>query len=114
MTDNVVHVNFAEGVQRVMGNSKLYIKLLTKFKDGTNLNALRAAFEAWNVENIQGELHTLKGIAANLSLTELSAHCLEMETQAKGGTLEKDRLGDIQAVFDATLQEIDRILAENG
>jgi len=114
MADGMVYVNFAEGLQRVMNNVKLYIKLLTKFKDGTNLNALKAAFDAWDTEAIKGELHTLKGLAANLSLSELFAWCLKLETQAKEGSLEKSQLEPAQAVFDATLQEIDRILAEHG
>ena len=114
MAGDVVHVNFAEGVQRVMNNAKLYVRLLAKFKDGTNLNSLKAAFDACDMETIQGELHTLKGLAANLSLTELFAKCLELETQAKGGTLEKDQMETVQAVFDATLREIDKVLAENG
>jgi len=114
MEDAVVYLNFNEGAQRVMGNVKLYVRLLAKFRDGTNLNALSAAFEAWDAEMIKGELHTLKGLAANLSLTKLFSLCLELETQAKDGTLEKEQLETVQAVFDQTLQEINKALEENG
>jgi len=114
MTNNVVYVNFADGLKRMMNNPKLYVKLLTKFRDGTKLDALEDAFAKGDKEKLLGEAHTLKGIAANLSLAELSAKCFELEAKAKEGVLDPERVETLKTVFDATLQEIDRVIAENG
>jgi len=114
MADDAVYVNFAEGLKRMMNNPKLYVKLLAKFKDGTNTDALEAAAEAQDLEKILGEAHTLKGLAANLSLSELASQCLELEARAKAGAVDPAQVGRVKAAFAATLAEIDKVAAENG
>ncbi|MCL2193260.1 MAG: Hpt domain-containing protein [Treponema sp.] len=114
MEGDVVYVNFPEGLKRMMNNPKLYIKLLTKFKDGTNLSTLASAFADGDLEKTLGEAHTLKGIAANLSLTELATQCLNLELKAKAGTLDPDQMQIVKNVFDTTLSEVNRIIDDNG
>ena len=111
--EDVVYVNFDEGLKRMMNNPKLYVKLLTKFRDGTKLDALESAFAESDFEKTLGEAHTLKGIAANLSLTELAAQCLKLETLAKGGTLDSNRMETVRTVFDTTLREINKVIDEH-
>ena len=114
MGDNVVYVDFTEGIKRVMNNAKLYIKLLTKFKNDTKLDDLETAIVEGDLEKAQGAAHTIKGIAANLSLTELFKQCLEIETQIKAKAVDPGQMETIKAVFAATLQEIDKVITENG
>ena len=114
MADNVVYVNFNEGVKRVMNNAKLYVKLLAKFKDDTTLGDLETALVAGDMEQAQIAAHTLKGVAANLSLTELFEQCLAMESQIKAGIADTNQLETLKTVFAATLQEADKVIAENG
>ena len=114
MADDVVYVDFADGLKRMMNNAKLYVKLLAKFRDGTGIGALEAAFGEGNLEKTQSEVHTLKGLAANLSLAALAEQCLSLETEAKNGKLSRPKLETVKAVFDATMREIDRIVTENG
>jgi len=114
MPDDAVYVNFPEGLKRMMNNPKLYTKLLTKFKEGTKLDPLEVAFSAGNLPETMSEVHTLKGIAANLSLSELASACLALEARGKEGVLDADRMGAVKAAFGTTLQEIDRVIAEHG
>lgn len=109
-----VFVNFDEGVKRVMNNVKLYVRLLTKFKTDTRLDALEAALAAGDMEKAQVEAHTVKGIAANLSLSELFKQSLELETQIKAGALDPNQTETVKAVFASTLQEIEKVIAQNG
>jgi HPt (histidine-containing phosphotransfer) domain-containing protein len=111
---NAVYVNFDEGVKRVMNNTKLYVKLLTKFRDDTKLGDLEAALSAGEMEKAQASAHTLKGIAANLSLTELFTQTLELETQIKARAPKPEQMGTVKTVFAATLQEVDKVIAANG
>ncbi|MCL2044310.1 MAG: Hpt domain-containing protein [Treponema sp.] len=114
MADNVVYLNFDEGVKRVMNNAKLYVRLLTKFKDGTKLDNLEAALEAGDLEKAQTEAHTIKGVAANLSLTELFNQSLELETQIKAGAVQSGQMETIKTVFNTTILEVEKVIAENG
>jgi len=114
MADDAVYVNISEGSARVMNNIKLYVKLLTKFKNDNNLNELEAAIAAGDMARAQGAAHTIKGVAANLALAELFKQCLELETQIKGGAAQPEQLETVKTVFAATLQQIEKVIAENG
>ena len=114
MADDVVYLDYADGVKRVMNNAKLYAKLLTKFSSDTKLDNLEAAIAAGDLEKAQTEAHTIKGVAANLSLTELFRQSLELETQIKAKTVNPGQMETVKTVFAATLQEVDKVIAENG
>lgn len=110
MADDVVYVNVEDGLKRVMNNPKLYTKLLAKFKEGNELNTLKAAVAEGDMEKAQIAAHTLKGIAANLSLMELQKQCLEIETQIKSGSLNPDQITVINEVHTQTLTEADKVI----
>jgi len=110
---DAVYVDCAEGIKRMMNNAKLYVKLLAKFRDGTKIDGLEAAFAEGDLEKFQGEVHTLKGLAGNLSLLELSKQCLDVEIQAKSGAVDPDQMAAIKAAFAATLLEIEKVINEN-
>ncbi|MDR0583670.1 MAG: Hpt domain-containing protein [Treponema sp.] len=114
MAEEVIYVNFDEGVKRVMNNAKLYVRLLTKFKNDTKPDALEAALGSGDLEQAQSEAHKIKGTAANLSLTELYKQSLELETQIKAGAVEPGKLETMKAAFTQTLQEIEKVIAQNG
>jgi HPt (histidine-containing phosphotransfer) domain-containing protein len=111
--DGVVYINAEEGKKRVMNNAKLYVKLLTKFRADTNLDELCAAVEAQDWEKAQGAAHTIKGVAANLSFTELFKQSLEVETQIKGKSLNRESFESLKTCFSVTLTEIDKVIAQN-
>jgi HPt (histidine-containing phosphotransfer) domain-containing protein len=109
-----LYVDQSEGLKRVMNNAALYVKLLRKFKTDMKLDDLVSAAGAGNYESAQVLVHTLKGTAANLSLTELFRQSLEVETQIKNKALRPDALERIQACFDETLAAIDRVIKHYG
>jgi HPt (histidine-containing phosphotransfer) domain-containing protein len=114
MADGTVYVNVTEGSSRVMNNIKLYVKLLNKFKNDNNLNDLESALAEGDLKKAQNMAHTIKGVAANLALTELFKQCLELETQIKSGTVNPAQTETVKTTFAATQKEIDRVIAENG
>ena len=114
MADDVVYIDFADGVKRVVNNTKLYVKLLAKFRNDNKLDNLEAAIAANDMEKARNEAHTIKGVAANLSLTELYKQSLALETQIKGGSADPAQLDTVKTAFAKTLQEIDRVITENG
>jgi HPt (histidine-containing phosphotransfer) domain-containing protein len=112
MADNVIYIDVAEGVKRVMNNTKLYVKLLTKFKDDKNLTELEDALAAGDLQRAQASAHTLKGLAANLSLTELYKQSLALETQIKAGSVDPDQEEAVKNVYSQTLVETDKVIAQ--
>ena len=109
---DAVYINEEEGKKRVMNNGKLYARLLTKFKTDTNLDTLVAFAEAQDWEKAQGAAHTIKGIAANLSLTELFNQSLDVETQIKGKSLKPESLENLKACFAETLVQMEKVIAQ--
>ncbi|MCL1959867.1 MAG: Hpt domain-containing protein [Spirochaetes bacterium] len=112
MADNVVYVNTEEGVKRLMNNTGLYSKLLTKFKDDTRLSELDAALNAGDMEKAKSAVHTLKGLAANLALTELHKQSVEIEIQIKAGQVNPDQINIVKNVYTKTLEEVDKVIAQ--
>ena len=110
---DVVYINEEEGKKRVMNNGKLYAKLLTKFKADTNLSDLLDHAEAQDWAKAQVSVHTLKGIAANLSLTELFNRSLDVETQIKGKALKPGSLEELKTCFTETIIQVDKVIAKN-
>jgi HPt (histidine-containing phosphotransfer) domain-containing protein len=108
---DVVYVNEEEGKKRIMNNGKLYAKLLTKFKTDTNLNDLVASADAQDWEKAHAAAHTIKGVAANLSLTELYNQSIDVETQIKGKSLKPESLEKIKACFAETLVQVEKVIA---
>lgn len=114
MANDVVYIDFADGVKRVMNNVKLYVRLLTKFKTDIKLDNLETAIATNDLEKARNAAHTLKGLSANLSLTELNKQSLALETQIKAGTADPAQLNAVKTAFARTLQEVDKVIAENG
>jgi len=108
----IVYINEEEGKKRVMNNGKLYAKLLTKFKADTNIDDLSASLEAEDWEKARVAAHTLKGIAANLSLTELFNQSLDVETQIKNKSLKNESLEKLKACFAETLVQVEKVIAQ--
>jgi HPt (histidine-containing phosphotransfer) domain-containing protein len=111
---DVVLINTEEGVKRVMNNTKLYARLLTKFKEDNNLKEIKNALDAGDMEKAQSTAHTLKGLAANLSLTELYKQTLELETQIKARSVNPEQLTVVENIHVQTLAEMDKVIAQYG
>jgi len=76
------------GLSRLMGNKRLYRKLLIDF--GTNYSGVAGeiwkALEAKDFKQAHSLIHDLKGLCGNLEATELQTAAVEMETLVKGQT----------------------------
>jgi len=107
---DIVYINVEEGVKRVMNNTKLYAKLLVKFKDDANVKELEAAVAAGDLAKAQVSAHTIKGIAANLSLIELQKQSLEIETQIKSKSVAPDQINILKNVYNQTITEVDKVI----
>jgi CheY-like chemotaxis protein len=103
----IAGLNAADGLRRVAGNRKLYLKLLRQFADQQADAATQLAeqLKAGDLETAERTAHTVKGIAANLAIADV---------QASAGALEKAireqadpvRLETLRQEFAAVLFEL--------
>jgi CheY-like chemotaxis protein len=80
--------DLAAGLSRLMGNKRLYRKLLLDFgaKYGAVANEIREALDADDFNNAHSLIHNLKGLAGNLEATDLQAASVALEKLVKGQT----------------------------
>jgi HPt (histidine-containing phosphotransfer) domain-containing protein len=112
MADDVVYINIEDGMKRVMGNSKLFVKLLNKFKEDQSMNDLESTLAAGDLPKAQIAAHTLKGVSGNLSLVELNKQVLEQETQIKAGSVNPDQINIVKTVYAQTLVEVEKVITQ--
>jgi len=109
---DIIYINVEEGVKRVMNNTKLFSKLLVKFKDDIHLSEIETALKDGNNDKAKDAAHTLKGLAANLSLTELYKQVAELEAQIKTGNIGADQVARVKDAYAITLKEADEVIAK--
>ena len=112
MADDVVLINVEEGSKRVVNNTKLYAKLLAKFMEDPSFNNIGIALAEGNIESAKGHTHTLKGLAANLSLSELYKQCVELEVQIKSGSVKPEQVACVNNVYAQTIIEVEKVIAQ--
>ena len=107
--------DLAAGLSRLMGNKRLYRKLLLDF--GANYGAaagqIREALADGDFNQAHSLVHNLKGLAGNLAATELQTAAVAMEKRVKGKTAEtaddKDlnrKLKDLESALKQTLDAV--------
>jgi CheY-like chemotaxis protein/HPt (histidine-containing phosphotransfer) domain-containing protein len=78
--------DLSAGLKRLGGNKRLYKKLLLDF--GTKYtrvaSTIREALDVKDLKQAHSLIHNLKGLAGNLSATDLQAATVEMEKLVKG------------------------------
>jgi len=103
------------GLARLMGNKRLYRKLLLDF--GANYGGvageIRDALAAGDFNQAHSLVHNLKGLAGNLEATDLQAAAVAMETLVKGQAAEtasdkelKRKLTDLESKLEQALEAV--------
>jgi CheY-like chemotaxis protein len=86
LPESLLGFDLAAGLSRLMGNKRLYRKLLLDF--GANYGGvageIREALTAKDFKQAHGLVHNLKGLAGNLEAKNLQAAAVEMEKLVKG------------------------------
>ncbi|MBP7080778.1 MAG: response regulator [Rhodocyclaceae bacterium] len=104
---SVVGLDTADGLLRVAGNRKLYLKLLREFSvqqvdAPAQIAAQLAAGDRASAERIA---HTVKGVAANLGAKRVQSAASELEQAIKSG-VDPGRLESLQQQFAAVLSAL--------
>jgi CheY-like chemotaxis protein/HPt (histidine-containing phosphotransfer) domain-containing protein len=102
LPDELPGIDIGWGLERIGGNRKLSLKLLTKFylNHGDSLETIKSLLAEDDQESIRRELHTLKGVAGNIGARELHKATQAYEAdliQGKAASVKEIPLGFQQA-----------------
>lgn len=94
-------VDYEGALARFMGNEGLLARFLKKFLNDPNFLDLQGALDRGDAEGAFRAAHTLKGVAGNLSLSELYDKASKISEALRGGDLEsaKGLMPDVQAAY---------------
>ncbi|MGD9288890.1 MAG: response regulator [Desulfobacterales bacterium] len=112
--------DLAAGLSRLMGNKRLYRKLLIDFgaNYGGVADEILASLETKNFKQIHGLVHNLKGLAGNLEAKDLQAAAAELENLVKGqsqGTVSEKNIEEKLAGLNNALgQALDAVNTLGG
>jgi two-component system sensor histidine kinase/response regulator len=106
----------ADGLRRVGGNTKLYIKLLRQFasQPADAVGEIFAALAANDAETATRLAHTLKGVAGNLGAREVQDAAAAVETLLRDGSpadAVNAALAQLTAVLDPLRTRLQAVLA---
>ena len=110
MDINSEYVDVQEALKRIGGSMDLYKRLLNQFTGGDHIDPLEEALNTGATEEASRLIHTLKGVASNLSLKKLSASAAELEHKIKDGIEHSGAFNELKNAYYETSQEISKIL----
>jgi len=115
LPDSLPGFDLTAGLARIMGNKRLYRKLLLDFgaNYGGAANEIRQALEAGDFEQAHSLVHNIKGLAGNLEALDLKTAAVNIEILVKGQseeTVDEKQLQDkIAALEYALAQALDAV-----
>ena len=104
------YVDVADGLNRIRNNKTVYKVILNSFVKGNQFEEMKQQLEAGSIEDAIRSAHTLKGIAANLSLPVLYEVSLEAESQLKNGESVDDILPRMDEILTKTKTFVNTVL----
>jgi len=109
----VEFMNVADAMSRLNNNKKLYTMLLKKFDCDAMIDALLTQIESRDTDAAKASAHTIKGLAANLSLADLRAKAEALEARLKAGETDIDT-AEIEDSAKGTIEAIAEYIAANA
>ena len=108
-----INGDFTGVMDRLMKEERV-LKYLGKFGAGDEYTSIKAALDAQNYEEAFRLVHSLKGMAANLGLTELFSASDVLCEELRGGAPEidiTDMLADVKVKYEDTIAAIKELIA---
>ena len=106
-------MNIDDAMSRLNNNKRLYIMLLKKFDAQGMLNDLLAKISSGDAVAAEAQAHTIKGLAANLSLSDLKEKTEAVDAKLKTGDVSFDT-SDIILSVSQTVEAINAWIAANS
>ena len=99
-------IDVQDALKRIGGSMDLYKRLLSQFTGGDHIDPLEEALSTGATEEAARLIHSLKGVAANLSLIKLSSAAKNLEDKIKNGLDHSDTFAELKHAYYETSQQI--------
>ena len=106
----IVYINEEEALKRLGGNKVLYSKLLKRFVDDLPNHDVSKYIADGDIKNAQAEAHTVKGMAANLSLIAAYEEATKLDSMLKNNTVDPNILQEYEKIIAETVSEVNKYL----
>ncbi len=107
------YMDVADGLARLRQNKRIYTMLLNSFVSDTSImSKLEGAYAQGDAKEMQFQAHTLKGVAANLSLVALTEVIVPFEAKLKLGEIDTDAMPLVVDCYQQTIQMVQMYLRE--
>lgn len=106
------YVDADDALTRMCGNEKIYIKTLNMFLANKEFEKYEAAVSAGDLPQASGHLHTLKGVAGNLSLTALFSLSEPLIQKLKAGEPDPKMIADYRETYSQTRGAVETLIQE--
>jgi len=103
------YIDIDDALSRIGGNMSLYKKLLGRFVEGNHFEELERIIQSGDMEEAARQVHSIKGVSANLSLVKIRALSIELEQLIKGNADYSSCLGELKQAFSMTMDEINEL-----
>lgn len=103
-------IDVADGLSRLMNNKKLYLSLLNRFTGRKMADELIQSINEGDFTKAQQAAHALKGVSANLGLSELMRIAANIEAQAKMQVESLQLIATLDQAVDAAAASIKLLL----
>jgi len=100
-----------DALKRIGGNMGLYIKLLGRFVEDCQLDELEKALKKNEFTEASRMAHTIKGVAANLSLVKLRAKSADLELAIGDELKRASAFEEFKKTYGMTVQIISDFIA---
>ena len=104
-------INLDEGLARVRGNKALYTRMLSMFIDSKEVLQLETFLAEGNVVDAAGAAHSIKGIAGNLSLSELFNISNTLTEELRKGIISDDTVASYRSTLTETQKAVNDVIA---
>lgn len=101
--------NYEDALSRLM-NDELVSKFVLKFKEQDYLPELEEAISSGDLEKVFFAVHTLKGVALNLSFEKLGEACVELTEYLRGDKKENAVMAEVVSSFKKISVEYKKVI----
>lgn len=105
------YIDMQDALARVCGNKTIYKMLLGKVEKSMVINQLCNEVAAGDFATAASTAHSIKGVAANLSLKAAYEKIVELEAHLKQGFVEDGELDAMRGIIAATQQCVNYVIS---
>ena len=106
MSTNIEYIDVQDALKRIGGSMDLYKRLLNQFTGGDHIDPLEEALSVGAMDEASRLIHSLKGVAANLSLVKISTLAADLEHKVKDGMDHSATFNELKHAYYETSQQI--------